>query len=226
MCENTTQISDIFAFHANGTIINGWPYSFDKANNIRSSPTLVDIDKDGDLDVTFTYYYLVSQPNPSCNFTIDILDLSGFYNPKTMHWPMFQHDPCHTGLYNKPSNNPPEKPTINGPINGNVRTKYTYNTITNDIDGDNISYLFSWVDGTNSGWSEFVSSGTEVNLSHKWWLRGSYKVMVKAKDCYAAQSDWAMLKVTMPKNKAITNSFFLKFFERFPFLKELLSLLN
>lgn len=226
MLENSTQSSDIFAFHRDGTIINGWPYSFDKANNIRSSPTLIDIDKDGDVDLAFTYYYLVSQRNSSCNFTIDILDLNGSYNPTTMHWPMFQHNSCHTGLYNKPSNNPPDKPIINGAINGEVRTKYSYNAITNDLDGDNISYLFDWGDTSNSGWTEFVSSGTEVNLSHKWWLKGSYKIMVKAKDCYSAQSEWAILEVTMPKNKAITSSFFLKFFERFPYLKGLLSFLN
>ncbi len=215
MRENITQSSDIFAFHADGTIINEWPYSFDKVNNIRSSPTLIDIDEDGDVEVAFTYYYLVSHPNPLCNYTIDILDLSGSYNPTTMHWPMFQHNSCHTGLYNKPLNNPPEKPSITGTINGNVRIKYTYNAITNDSDGDNISYLFSWGDGTNSGWTKFVSSGTAVNQSHIWWLRGSYKVMVKAKDCYTTQSEWTIIKVKMPKNKATTNSFFLWFFERF-----------
>jgi hypothetical protein len=219
MRENSAQGSDIFALHADGTLIDGWPYSFDKANNLRSSPTLVDIDKDGDVEVVFTYNYLVFPPHTS-SYTIDILDLSGFYDTTTMHWPMFQHNPRHTGLYNKPCNNPPEKPSIDGPINGKVRTKYTYEASTDDPDGDNISYLFDWGDGTNSGWTEFVPSETKVNQSHKWWWRGTYKVKVKAKDSYAAQSEWTILEVTMPRNKATVNSLLLRFLERFPLLEK------
>jgi hypothetical protein len=42
--------------------------------------------------------------------------------------------------------------------------------------------------------------------------------MVKAKDSNAAQSDWAVIKVTMPREKTISNSLFLRFLERFPIL--------
>ena len=80
MRENTEDGSDIFAFHSDGTLIDGWPYSFDKANNLRSSPTLTDIDKDGDLELIFSYSYVKSSPNPS-SYTIDILDLNSIYNP-------------------------------------------------------------------------------------------------------------------------------------------------
>ena len=89
-------------------------------------------------------------------------------------------------------------------------------------DGDDVYYLIDWGDGTSSGWTEFVPSGTKVNQSHKWWWRGTYKVKVKAKDSYAAQSEWTILEVTMPRNKATVNSLLLRFLERFPLLEKVL----
>ena len=48
--------------------------------------------------------------------------------------------------------------------------------------------------------------------------------MVKAKDVMGEESDWATLKVTMPKNKAI-NPFLLfleRLMERFPIMEQIL----
>jgi len=220
MRENLDDGSNIFAFHSDGALIDGWPYSFEKANNLRSSPTLIDIDKDGDLELVFSYSYIKSSPNPS-TYTIDILDLNSTYNPKTLHWPMFQNNPKHSGLYQKPGNNPPEKPVLHGPCNGKVRTEYTFTALTNDSDGDNISYLFDWGDGTNSGWTEFVKSGTIVNRSHKWLWRCNFKIRVKAKDCHSSQSKWTTLEVKIPRNKAVSNVFTYNFFERFQIIRKL-----
>jgi len=142
-----------------------------------------------------------------------------------MHWPMFQHDSKHTGLYLKPFNNPPEKPSIDGPLNGKVGTEYCFYAYTNDSDSDNISYLFDWGDGTSSGWTNYMYSGTLVNKSHKWLWKGNYNVMVKAKDSNAAQSDWAILKVNMPRYKTILSSPFLRFLERCFFLNRLLNII-
>ena len=89
----------IYAFNADGSLIDGWPYPISDGNNIYSSPLLVDLDGDGDVEVAFTYAYLVWPGSPGSFFKIDILDLDGSYNFSTMHWPMFQHDPRHTGLY-------------------------------------------------------------------------------------------------------------------------------
>ena len=224
MHENSLDGCDIFAYHGDGTLIKGWPYTIDKANKLRSSPTLVDIDRDGDLEIAFTYNYLAYPPNPS-SYTIDILDINSTYNAKTMHWPMYQNNPRHSGLYNKPCNNPPEKPIINGPIKGNVRDEYIFSAYANDPDGDNISYFFDWGDGTNSGWTDFILSGTMGNQTHKWWLRGIFEIKVKAKDCYASQSEWAILEVTMPRNKLLNcqNPMLLRLFEQFPLMQEILS---
>ena len=218
MCENSNDGCEIFSYNPDGTLIDGWPYLFEKASNLRSSPTIVDIDNDGDVEIAFTYLYRENYPISFCNLTIDILDLSVYYDVETLHWPMFQHDIHHSGLYLKPLNNPPDKPDINGPIKGKVGTEYTFYAYTNDSDIDNISYLFNWGDGTNSGWTSFMPSGTLVNMSHKWLWKGNYKVMVKAKDSNAAQSEWAVLKVSMPREKTISNSLFLRFLERYPIL--------
>ena len=225
MCENSTNGIDIFSYSSDGTEIDGWPYSFDKATDLRSSPTIIDIDNDGDLELAFTYIYRENYPYQICNLTIDVLDLSGSYNISTMHWPMFQHDSKHTGLYLKPFNNPPEKPSIDGPLNGKVGTEYCFYAYTNDSDSDNISYLFDWGDGTSSGWTNYMYSGTLVNKSHKWLWKGNYNVMVKAKDSNAAQSDWAILKVNMPRYKTILSSPFLRFLERCFFLNRLLNII-
>ncbi|KYK19932.1 hypothetical protein AYK24_04815 [Thermoplasmatales archaeon SG8-52-4] len=222
MYENSMDGIEIFSYYSNGTLIAGWPYSFEKASNLHSSPTIVDIDRDGDVEIAFTYLYYENYPYQFCNLTIDILDLSELYNAVTMHWSMFQHNTCHTGLYQKPLNNPPEKPYINGPTKGGIGTEYTFFAKANDSDDDNISYLFNWGDGKNSGWTDFVDSGTIVNSSHIWQKSGSYTIKVKAKDSNAAQSEWAIFQVTMPRSKAVSNSLFLRILEQYPLIQKVL----
>jgi len=113
-------------------------------------------------------------------------------------------------------NEPPGKPNIDGPTSGKPRTEYTYIAVTNDPDEDNISYFFDWDDGTNSGWTEFVPSGTPINATHKWWIIGVYNVKVKAKDVYGTESEWGELEVTMPINQQSSHPWFHWFLERFP----------
>jgi len=71
------------------------------------------------------------------------------------------------------------------------------------------------------------SSGEEVIVNHIWAEKGTYIVKVKAWDYYQAESDWATLEVSMPKNRAV-NPLFLIFLEQhlhlFPLLRQLLGL--
>jgi len=117
--------------------------------------------------------------------------------------------------------NSPETPNISGPSSGNVEVEYMYNANTKDFDGDNVSYLFDWGDGTNSGWIDFVSSGTSINVSHIWTKRGDYEIKVKALDTYGRESDWATLEISMPKSKSINdfNPWVLRLIQRFPILQ-------
>jgi hypothetical protein len=109
----------------------------------------------------------------------------------------------------------PDKPsTPDGPPGGKVGETYTYTSFTSDPDGDDVYYLFDWGDGTDTGW---IETG-EAN--HTWSKKGSYKIKVKAKDTHDFESRWSdPLVVTMPRDKAMTNSLLLCFLERFPILQ-------
>jgi hypothetical protein len=97
-------------------------------------------------------------------------------------------------------NEPPEKPLLEGPTEGKVGIEYTFFTVSSDPDNDNVSYFFDWDDGTSSGWTEFVSSETQLNRSHTWGSKGIYEIKVKAQDVYGEESEWCALEVTMLKS--------------------------
>ena len=118
--------------------------------------------------------------------------------------------------------NPPDNPDIDGPLNGFLRVKYTYTAISIDQDGDYVSYFFDWGDNSNSGWTELVPSGTPISRRHYWVSEGTYDIKVKAKDVYGMESDWTILTVTMPRNRAYSNTLLLRLLEQFPLLREVL----
>jgi len=296
----------IFAFNANGSLIDGWPYLISDGNNIYSSPLLVDLDGDDDVEVVFTYAYLVWPGSPGSFFKIDILNLDGSYNFSTMHWPMFQHDPRHTGIYgfgpgelktyafspyyglvNNPvsfsssaiggyppyswhwdfgdgsisdeqnpayiytdvgnfsvkvtvtdntgntssdttwvwiqdGNSPPDKPTINGPVNGITETVYDYLFFTSDPEGNPIWYYVDWDDNSSIDWLGPYSSGEQIIKNHSWTDRGTYIIRCKAKDPYGDESPWGELKVTIPRDKVRANTIYFSKLGRFPLLERLL----
>jgi len=85
--------------------------------------------------------------------------------------------------------------------------------------------LIDWGDGDTD-----IASGEsneEVTLKHTWSSQGNYIIKAKAKDVQGAESDWATLEVSMPKNKVI-NRPLLKFLENhphlFPLLRQLMEL--
>jgi hypothetical protein len=102
---------------------------------------------------------------------------------------------------------PPSTPTVWGPTTGEVGITYTYSfTSTDPMDG-NIFYQVDWDDGTMSGWIGSYSSGAIVSLSHSWTTRNTYTIRVQAKDIYGHASGYGMLSVSIPRDKAISNSF-------------------
>jgi len=91
-----------------------------------------------------------------------------------------------------PENSVPNIPNIPSNLsNGYVDSTYSFSTSTTDPDGDNVSYQFDWRDGNLSPWSNYVSSGTSVNMSHSWSKEGTYNVKVKAQDEDGAESGWS-----------------------------------
>ncbi|MFE3845736.1 PKD domain-containing protein, partial [Thermoplasmatota archaeon] len=79
------------------------------------------------------------------------------------------------------ANNPPSKPTINGPAIGFNDTSYGFTASSSDADGDNIQYIFNWGDGetTTTG---FIANGTSAHQTHSWASYGEFKISVKAYD--------------------------------------------
>lgn len=124
-------------------------------------------------------------------------------------------------------NQPPDIPTITGTINGKPETEYPYTISSTDPESDNVYYYINWSDGTDTMYIGPYFSGEEVIVNHIWAEKGTYVVKVKAWDYYQAESDWAALEVSMPKNRAV-NPLFLIFLEQhphlFPLLRQLLGL--
>jgi hypothetical protein len=127
----------------------------------------------------------------------------------------YYSDECIATLIEESPNNPPEKPTIDGPTSGKPGTAYTYTFCTTDPDGDDVSYYVDWGDGTTTDWTTPSASGVNVTVSHKWTKKGTYTIKAKAKDIYGAESDWTTLSMSIPRTISI-NVFLQRFFERFP----------
>jgi len=96
---------------------------------------------------------------------------------------------------------PPEKPIKpDGPVSGNPGETKVYTSSSTDPNGDQIYYLFSWGDGTDSGWLGPYDSGQMVESNHAWDKQGNYEVKVKAKDTYGVEGPWSdPLSVSMPR---------------------------
>ena len=126
-------------------------------------------------------------------------------------------------------NEPPGAPLISGPSTGSPGRSYTYAFVSSDPDGDDLYYNILWGDGTFEDWFGPNESDRIVSVNHTWAKRGTYTITARARDIYGSTGEWATLKIRMPRNKLVTNSFILRFYEflehilyRFPLLKFLL----
>lgn len=118
-------------------------------------------------------------------------------------------------------NEPPNDPiSISGSTKGIAGNTYTYSTSTSDSDGDDIFYWFDWGDGKNTEWIGPYNSGEVVDQQHSWENEGDYVIKVKARDRCYAESDWASLEVSMPRNR-VMNTPFIRFLQHYPILHQL-----
>jgi len=118
-------------------------------------------------------------------------------------------------------NCPPNSPSISGPINGNIMEVYQYEIIADDPDGDGLYYFIEFEDREGYWTEDSYPSGETITRSWRWGRSGTYDIKVKAKDINGAESDWATLEVTMPKNKAMDTPFF-RFLELHPHMFSML----
>lgn len=113
----------------------------------------------------------------------------------------------------------PATPSIQGPTKGKKGVTYNYTFSSMDSENDDVSYYVDWGDGTYSGWVGPSASNQQVTLSHTFTKKGSYIIKAKARDVFFAESDWASLEVSMPKNFA---SLSMGFSLRYPLLSFIL----
>jgi hypothetical protein len=81
----------IYAWHKDGSFVSGWPR--DIIYPLYASPTLGDLDDDGDIEIVAAGY----------DGKIHIFDASAPYDAGTMMWPKICHDLYNSGLYDGPS---------------------------------------------------------------------------------------------------------------------------
>ena len=124
------------------------------------------------------------------------------------------------------TNEPPGTPTITGPLKGKAGVDQWYKFKSIDPDNNPVSHYIEWGDGTQYGWTDDYASGEQVKVGHTWSEQGEYTIRCKSKDTLGEESDWAELTVTMPRNRAVHNTLFLRFLEQFPILHRLLSLIR
>ena len=85
----------------------------------------------------------------------------------------------------------PAAPSSDGGTRESEGISYTFTATTTDPEGDQIAFEFDWGDGTGSGWTSFVDSGSSVSMSHTWSVQGTLEVKVRAKDTHSVESGWS-----------------------------------
>jgi len=126
-------------------------------------------------------------------------------------------------------NDPPEKPTISGPKIGTVHKRLEFKFVSTDPEGHDLYYMVDWGDDdylTNQG---PYASGEEVTFSHSWRESGTFTIVAKARDEYGGKSPQNSFKLSITKNRAVTNPVLFQLLENlmdhFPLLERLLNLL-
>ena len=89
-----------------------------------------------------------------------------------------------------PGGNQQDLPSISGPSLGQPDAEYTFSFVSDDPEGDDVSYYVDWGDGTNSGWTDFYQSGETVNLGHTWTEEGRYFITAMCMDMWG-HTGWA-----------------------------------
>ena len=122
-------------------------------------------------------------------------------------------------------NQPPSKPSIDGPQTVSPGT-YEWTFRATDPDGDNLTYEIQWGDYTSEKWIGPYASGENVKRSHIYTHYATVQIIARANDTHGLTGEWGTLLVHISKDKAISNLIFLRFLERYPLLNQLLELLN
>ncbi len=91
------------------------------------------------------------------------------------------------------ANNPPTKPIVNGPTEGESGIKYSFIAISEDNDiNDLLRYGWDWDnDNTVDEWTDFYNSGETSIINHTFNEAGFYRVRAQSEDNNSALSGWS-----------------------------------
>ena len=195
-------------------------------------------DPDPDDTVTYDVYFGTATPPPQIASNESATTYNpGIMNPTTKYyWKIVAWDSFGASTsgpiweFTTIMNNPPNTPDIDGPEKGKGGTSIDYSFSAIDPDNDDVNFYIEWGDGSIEDWIGPYDSGEIVIVSHIWTEKGTYVIKVKAKDVYDAESDWAELEISIPRNKGFftIQPDFTWLFERFPnilpILKQLIGL--
>ena len=102
-----------------------------------------------------------------------------------------------------PSEKPAQPDPPEGPSEWIQDVECTFTAVTTDPEGEGISYLFDWGDGSFSDWLGPYASGQEVEAKNSWPDLGTYEIRVRARDIWGVSSDWSdttILNIVENKN--------------------------
>jgi len=88
----------------------------------------------------------------------------------------------------------PTNPILTGNTTGHKNMEYSYTALSTDPDGENISYIFSWGDESNTT-TEYYPSGITGNATHVWTYAGIFNIWVQSKDQNNATSGKTYLTI-------------------------------
>jgi hypothetical protein len=174
---------------------------------------------------------LVKEDSSQAAYDPDTMDLNTTY-----YWQIVSRDskglettgPIWYFTTEQEPNDPPGKPTINGPITGNPGKSYDYTLTAFDTDGNDIRFIIDWGD-TETETTTYISSGDYKTVPHTWDAAGTYTITVKAQDTKGAIGPEETLSMTIKKSKTINTQFYRflqNYLEIFPFLKILIQRLG
>jgi PKD repeat protein len=126
----------------------------------------------------------------------------------------------------KVGNIAPDIPVIEGPTKGRPFQYYNYTITATDPDGDMVYVRWEWGNGNTYPWDGPYESGVEITESYVWNSKSTYIVKAQVKDEYNVESEWGELEVKIPRNQMRHNFLILELFERYPFIKQIFTLLG
>jgi hypothetical protein len=221
--DNGIDSGSAYLFHSTQTQ-NQPPYV---PNNPSPSNGMIDVDVnamlswvggDPDPDDTVTYdVYFGTNSNPpkvignqsSNSYNEGTMQYSTTYYWRIVAWD--NHEARTTGplwyfTTMAEPNQPPYIRNLSGPSTGKIGVEYRFSADVVDPDGDTISCVWDWGDGTTSDWQGPYANGTTINASHTWAAEGIFEIKVQPRDQHGLLGDWSTPRI-IAINQSLTTTF-------------------